>query len=56
LGPVRADGEKDRVDEQRCEVDVVEVAALEGGEALAQLAADPSGGRLGQLPKPGLLA
>jgi hypothetical protein len=37
-------------------VDVVEVAAPEGLEALAQLAADPGGGRLGQLAEPGLLA
>jgi hypothetical protein len=40
LGPVGTDGEKDRVEEQRREVDVVEVAALERLEALAQLLAD----------------
>jgi hypothetical protein len=56
LGPVAADREKDRVEEQRRDVDVVEVTALERLETLAQLAADPGGGRLGQLPQPGLLA
>ena len=41
LGPVRADGEKHRVQEQRRQPDVVEVAALELLKALAQLGADP---------------
>jgi hypothetical protein len=52
---VGADREKDRIEEQRGEVDVVEVAALESGEAVAQLGADPGRGRLRQLPEPGLL-
>jgi hypothetical protein len=55
LGPLGADGEKDRVEEQRRQPDVVEVAALELLEALAQLLADPLSGRLRQLPQPGLL-
>src|SRR3954465_1539675 len=56
LGPVAADRQKNGVDEQRCDVDVVEVAALERFEALAQLGADPGRGRLGELAEPGLLA
>jgi hypothetical protein len=56
LGPVGADREKDRVQEQRRDLEVVEVAALELLKALAQLGADPRGGRLGQLAEPGLLA
>jgi hypothetical protein len=36
-------------------VDVVEVAALERGETLAQLAAEPGGGRFGELAQAGLL-
>jgi hypothetical protein len=52
LGPVGADREKDRVQEQRRHLDVVEVAALERLKALAQLGADPLGGRLRQLPEP----
>src|SRR5215217_6625904 len=48
--------EKHGVQEQGCEVDVVEVAAAELLEALAQLAADPRGGRLRELAEPGLLA
>jgi hypothetical protein len=35
LGPVRADREEDRVEEQRRQLDVVEVAALELLEPLA---------------------
>jgi hypothetical protein len=35
-----ADGQKDRVQKQRRQVDVVEVAAFERFKALAQLAAD----------------
>jgi hypothetical protein len=46
LGPVGADREKDGVQEQRRDFDVVEVAALELLKALAQLLADPLGGRL----------
>src|SRR4029450_12711948 len=56
LGPVRADREEDRVEEQRRQLDVVEVAALEPLEALPELAADPLGGRLRELPQPGLRA
>jgi hypothetical protein len=56
LGPVRAYGEKDRVEKQRRQLDVVEVAAVELLEALPQLGADPLGGRLRQLPQPGLVA
>jgi hypothetical protein len=56
LGPVRADREEDRVEEQRRELDRVEVAALELLEALAQLLADALSGRLRQLPEPHLLA
>jgi hypothetical protein len=41
LGPVAANGEKDRIQEQRGQVDVVEIAAPELLEALAQLLADP---------------
>ena len=37
LGPVAADREKDRVEEQRRDPDLVEVAPLKGLEALAQL-------------------
>ena len=40
LGPVRADGEKDRVQEQRRQADVLEVAALELLRALPELCAD----------------
>jgi hypothetical protein len=56
LGPVRAHRKEDRVEEQRDQADVVEVAALERLEALPQLGADPLGGRLRQLPQPRLLA
>jgi hypothetical protein len=56
LGPVRADRQEDRVEEQRRQLDVVEGAALELLEALPELGADPLGGRLGQLPQPRLLA
>jgi hypothetical protein len=41
LGPLAADREEDRVEKQRRQVDVVEVAAPEGLKALAQLLADP---------------
>jgi hypothetical protein len=44
------------VEEQRRQLDVVEVAALKRLEALAQLLADARGGRLRQLPEPRLLA
>ena len=50
LGPIGVHAEKDRVDEQRRDVDVVEGATLKRGEALAQFRADPGGGRLRQLP------
>jgi hypothetical protein len=56
LGPVGPDRQEDRVAEQRRHLNVVEVAALERLEALAQLLADARGGRLGQLPEPRLLA
>jgi hypothetical protein len=46
LGPVAADGEKGGVQEQRRQLDLVEVAALELRKALAQLGADARGGRL----------
>jgi hypothetical protein len=45
-----------RVEKQRHEVNVVEVAAFERLIALAQLLAHPRGGRLRQLPQPRLLA
>jgi hypothetical protein len=41
LGPVGANREKDRVQEQRGQVNVVEIAAPERVKALAQLGADP---------------
>ena len=41
LGPVAANREKDRVQEQRGQLDVVEIAAPERVKALAQLGADP---------------
>jgi hypothetical protein len=56
LGPSGTDREKHGVQEQGCEVDVVAIAAPERFEALAQRGADPRGGRLRQLPEPGLLA
>ena len=56
LRPVGAHREEDGVEEERRETDLVEVAALEGLEALAKLLADPRGGRLRQLAEPGLLA
>jgi hypothetical protein len=56
LGSVRADRQERGVQEQRRDLDVVEVAAPERLKALAQLAADPRGGRLGELAEPGLLA
>jgi hypothetical protein len=56
LGPVGPDREEDRVAEQRRQPDVVEVAAPQLLEALPELAADPRGGRLRQLPQPRLLA
>jgi hypothetical protein len=56
LGAVAADGEEGGVEEQRHQLDVVEVAALELLEALPQLGADPLRGRLRHLPQPGLLA
>jgi hypothetical protein len=56
LGPVGTDAEKDRVEKQRCQPDVVEVAASERLKALAQLGADARRGRLRELPQPGLLA
>ena len=37
-------------------MDVIEIAALERSEPVTQFAADPCGGRLRQLPEPGLLA
>jgi hypothetical protein len=40
LGPVRADGEKGGVQEQRRQVDLVEIPAPERRKALAQLLAD----------------
>src|SRR5829696_3181465 len=55
LGPVAAHSEKGRVQEQRRQLDVVEIAAPEGRKALAQLGADPGRGRLRQLAKPGLV-
>jgi hypothetical protein len=46
LGPVGPDREEHRVAEQRRELKLVEVAALELRKALAQLGADARGGRL----------
>jgi hypothetical protein len=46
LGARRPDRQEDRVQEQRRQLDVVEVAAPERLEALAQLLADARGGRL----------
>jgi hypothetical protein len=40
LGPVGPDRQEDRVQEQRCQLDLVEVAALERLKALAQLLAN----------------
>src|SRR5919206_2166024 len=56
LGPVGADGEEDRVEEERRQLDVVEVAAPKLLEALAQLLTDARRGRLRELPEPGPLA
>jgi hypothetical protein len=56
FGAVRADGEEDRVEEQRRQLDPIEVASLELLESLPELGADPLGGRLGQLAEPRLLA
>jgi hypothetical protein len=56
LGPLGPDGEKDRVEEQLRDLDVVEVAALELLKALPQLGADARRGRLAQLAPPGRLA
>jgi hypothetical protein len=41
LGPVAVEREKDRVEEQRRQLDVVEAAAPERRKALAELLADP---------------
>jgi hypothetical protein len=56
LGPFEADGQKDGVQEQRRQVNVVDVAALELLKALPELGADPLSDRLRQLPQAGLLA
>jgi len=56
LRPLRPDVEEDRIQEQRHEPHLVEVAALEGLEALAELGADPRRGRLRELAEPRLLA
>src|SRR5215216_7964958 len=55
LRPVGAHREEDGVEEERREADLVERAALERLEALAQLRADPRRGRLRELAEPGLL-
>ena len=56
LGPIGANRQEDRVQEQRGQVDVVEVAALEGLKALAELLTDPRGGGLRELPEACLIA
>ena len=56
LRAARADREIDRVEEQHDQVDVVERAATERLEPLAQLRADPRHRRAGSLSEPGLLA
>ena len=52
LGPVRADRQEDRVEEQCRELDLVEVAALELLEALPGALSRARGGRLRELPEP----
>jgi hypothetical protein len=56
LGPFGRTARKTASRKQRRQLDLVEVAALDLLEALTQLAADPLGGRLRQLPQPRLLA
>jgi hypothetical protein len=56
LGPVGADRQEDRVEEQRRQLDLVEVAALELLEALPELLTDALGGRPRELPQPSLVA
>jgi hypothetical protein len=56
LGPSGADGQERGVEEQCRQADLVEVAAPERLKAFAQLAADPRGGRLRELPEPGPVA
>jgi hypothetical protein len=48
--------QEDRVHEQCGQVDVVEVAALEGLKALTELLTNPRGGRLRELPEACLIA
>jgi hypothetical protein len=56
LGPARAHREERCVEEQRDEPDLVEIAALELLETVAQLGADPRRGGLRDAPETGLLA
>src|SRR4051794_7539856 len=56
LGPSRRTGRKTASKNKGRQLDVVEIAAPELLEAVAQLLADPRGGRLRELPQPGLLA
>jgi hypothetical protein len=56
FAPGGADGEEDRVQEEADQPQLGEVALAESAEALAQLAAEPGGGRLRHLPQPCLLA
>src|ERR671915_1473818 len=56
LGPVRANRQEDRVQEQRRQLDLVKVAALELLEALPEHLADALSGRLRELPQPRLFA
>ena len=56
LGPARSHGQEGRVEEQRDEPDLVEIAALERRKAFAQLLAHPGRAGLGHAAQPGLLA
>jgi hypothetical protein len=56
LRAARSHGQKRRVEEQRDEPDLVETAALERLETVAQLGADPRRAGLRDAAQPGLLA